>query len=107
MGLNDNITSTAIRITGNRLFSLGERAMITCSVPVLAVSMQWWNMTSNSSVVVEMLGVQELVLNIPIVTSTNNTNYTCKVNDGIFMESEEITIQVGGLCTINIWLIRN
>ncbi len=75
--------------------------MITCSVPVLAVSMQWWNVTSNSSVVVDMSGVQELVLNIPIVTSTNNTNYTCKVNEGIlFMESEEITIQVGGLCTL-------
>ncbi len=70
--------------------------MITCSVPVLAVSIQWLNVSSGS-VVVEMLGVQELVLNI---TSTNNTNYTCKVNEGIFMESEEITIQVGGLRTL-------
>ncbi len=72
--------------------------MITCSVPVLAVSIQW-NVPSGS-VVVEMSRVQELVLNIPIVTSTNNTNYTCKVNEGIFVESEEITIQVGGLCTL-------
>ncbi len=71
--------------------------MITCSA-VLAVSIQWWNVSSGS-VVVEMSGVQELVLNIPIVTSTNNTNYTCKVKEGIFMELEEITIQVGGLYT--------
>ncbi len=69
--------------------------MITCSVPVLAVSIQWWNVSSGS-VVVEMSGVEELVLNIPIVTSTNNTSYTCKVNEGILMELEEIIIQVGG-----------
>ncbi len=91
------ITPTAIRIAGNGLFSLGERAMITCSVPVLTESIQWLNVSSGSVVVVEMLGVQELVLNIPIVTSTNNTNYT---SEGIFMESEEITIQVGGLYTL-------
>ncbi len=69
--------------------------MITCSVPVLGVSIQWLNASSGSALV-EMSGVQELVLNIPIVTSTNNTNYTCEVNEGIFVESEEITIQVGG-----------
>ncbi len=73
--------------------------MITCSVPVLVESIQWLNVSSGS-VVVEMSGVQELVLNIPIVTSTNNTNYTCKVNEGIFVESEEIAIQVGGLRTL-------
>ncbi len=79
--------------------------MITCSVPVLTESIQWLNVSSGS-VVVEMSGVQELVLNIPIVTSTNNTNYTCIVNEGIFMESEEITIQVGGQCTLHISIIK-
>ncbi len=73
--------------------------MVTCSVPVLGVSIQWLNVSSGS-VVVEMSGVQELVLNISIVTSTNNTNYTCKVSEGIFIESEEITIQVGGSYTL-------
>ncbi len=77
--------------------------MITCSVPVLAMSIQWLNVSSGS-VVVEMSGVQELVLNIPIVTNTNSTNYTCKVKEGIFMESEEITIQVGGLYTLTFQL---
>ncbi len=47
--------------------------MITCSVPVLAVSIQWWNVSSGS-VVVEMSGVQELVLNIPIVTIAPTTH---------------------------------
>ncbi len=79
--------------------------MITCFVPVymLAVSMRWRNVSSGT-VVVEMSGVQELVLNIPIVTSTNNTNYTCEVNEGTFMESEEITIHVGGLYTLTFGL---
>ncbi len=79
--------------------------MITCSVPVLTESILWWNVTSGS-VVVEMSGVQELVLNISIVINTNNTNYTCKVKEGIFMESEEIIIEVEGLFTLNIKILR-
>ena len=55
---------------------------------------------SSGGVVVEMFGVQELILSIPIMISTNNTRYRCEVNVGIFMESEEITIEVGGSCIL-------
>ena len=92
-----NILLSAIQITGNRLFSVGETARITCSVPVLVESIEWFNVSSGS-VVVEMFG---LILSIPITISTNNTRYRCEVNGGIFMESEEITIEVGGWCTLN------
>ena len=74
---------------------MGETARITCSVPVVVESIEWFNVSSGS-VVVEMFGVQELVLSIPITIYSNNTRYRCEVNTGIFIDSEEITIEVGG-----------
>ena len=62
---------------------------------MLVESIEWFNVSSGS-VVVEMSGVQELVLSIPIMISTNNTRYRCEVNAGIIIDSEEITIVVGG-----------
>ena len=80
-----------LSISGNRLFQLGETTSIRCSTPVPVQSIQW--VDEMDRVVVNGMAVQDLELNIMITPDSNNTMYTCKINDGAgpnqFMESSE------------------
>ena len=87
---------TAISITGNRPYQIGETTRITCSSVVGNVMIQWLR---GSNVVAQMSGVQHLPLNITVDLNTNNTEYMCRVtvmDPPMFRESSPITIQVGG-----------
>ena len=81
---------TALTITGNRVYQLGETSEIRCSTKVPVQSIQW--LDGSSGVVRQGTSVQELVLDLTIAASHNNSRYTCRVSQGTFMESMMITI---------------
>ena len=85
---------TALTITGNRVYQLGETSSIRCSTEVPVQSIQW--LDESSGVVREGTSVQELVLDLDIAdihsSSWSWTRYTCRVSQGTFMESMMITI---------------
>ena len=81
---------TALTITGNRVYQLGETSSISCSTGVPVQSIQWLDVSGG--VVREGTSVQELVLDLTIAASHNNSRYTCRVSQGTFMESMMITI---------------
>ena len=89
------VTYTALTITGNRVYQLGETSVINCStqaeVPVQSI--QW--LDESSVVVRQGTSVQELVLDLTIAASHNNSRYTCRVSQGTFMESRMINITTG------------
>ena len=88
-------TNAAINITGNRDFQLGETTTITCSTPVPMQSIQW--LDESKSVVREGTSVQELLLDITIVASHSNTEYTCRISfHGGLTASDTITIRTNG-----------
>ena len=70
--------NAAIDITGNKVFQVGEITAITCSTPVPVQCIQWLN--GSNTVVREETSVQELVLDITIAASHNNTEFTCRVS---------------------------
>ena len=78
----------ALAITGNRVYQLGETSGIRCSIGVPVQSIQW--LDGSSGVVRQGTSVQELVLD---AASHNNSRYTCRVSQGMFMESLMITIR--------------
>ena len=82
---------TAFIITGNRVYQLGETSRITCSTEVPVQSIQW--LDESNRVVRLGTSVQELVLDLTIADSHNNSRYTCRVSQGTFMESLMITIR--------------
>ena len=84
---------TAFTITGNRVYQPGETSGINCSTEVPVQSIQW--LDESSGVVRQGTSVQELVLNLTIAASHNNSRYTCKVSRGTSMESRMITIRTG------------
>ena len=77
-------------ITGNRIYKLGETSEIICSTEDPMQSIQW--LDGSSRVVREGTSVQELVLNLTIADSHNNSRYTCRVSQGTFIGEEMITI---------------
>ena len=86
---------TAINITGNRVFQLGEATAITCSTPVPVQSIQWLDEFNN--LVRQEISVQELALYITITASHNNTEFTCRVNfHGGLTASDTIIIRTNG-----------
>ena len=82
---------TALTITGNRVYQLGETSEIRCSIGVPVHSIQW--LDGSSVVVRQGTSVQELVLDLTITANHSNSRYTCKVGHGTFMESLMITIR--------------
>ena len=84
---------TALGITGNGVYQLGETSEIRCSTEVPVQSIQW--LDESSGVVRQGTSVQELVLDLTIAASHNNSRYTCRVRQGTFMESETINITTG------------
>ena len=98
-----NNTYTAINITGNKVFQLGETTAITCSTPVPVQSI-WWLDESNS-VVREGTSVQELALDITIAASHSNTEYTCRVSfHGGLTAANMITIGTNGKISFQLTL---
>ena len=94
--LNHYYNNTAINITGNRVFQLGETTAITCSTPVPVQSIQW--LDESNSVVREGTSVQELVLDISIAASHSNTEFTCRGSfHGGLTASDTITIRSIGM----------
>ena len=87
----DPIFVTALTITGNRVYQLGETSEIRCSTEVPVQSIQW--LDGSSGVVRQGTSVQELVLNLTIAASHNNSRYTCRISQGTFTESQIITIR--------------
>jgi hypothetical protein len=84
----DYITS----ITGaDRNYNLGETSGIRCSTTLSVQSIQW--LDESSRVVREGTSVQELVLDLTIAASHNNSRYTCRVSHGGFMESRIVTVR--------------
>jgi hypothetical protein len=75
------------------VYELGEMSRITCSTELPVQSIQW--LDESSRVVREGTSVQELVLDLTIAASHNNSRYTCRVSHGGFMESQNITIRTG------------
>lgn len=88
----------AIKITGNGPYNVRETTKIRCSVPINVTSIQWMNLSGTTSEGnVERANTRELLLNIVITMLSNNTRYRCTVRDDRgFVESENITITVGG-----------
>ena len=84
---------TALTITGNRVNQLGETSRIRCSTEVPVQSIQW--LDGSSGVVRQGTSVQELVLDLTIAASHNNSRYTCRVSQGTFIGSQIITITTG------------
>ena len=87
------IHCAAINITGNRVYELGEISGINCSAEVPVQSIQW--LDGSSGVVREGTSVQELVLDLTIAASHNDSRYTCRISQGTFVESQMITISTG------------
>ena len=85
--------AVAFSITGNRVYQLGEMSEIRCSPERQVQSIQW--LDESSGVVRQGTAVQELVLNLTIAASHNNSMYTCNVTEGTFMGSRIITIATG------------
>ena len=81
---------SALTITGNRVYQLGETSRIICSTEVPVQSIQW--LDGSSRVVRQGTSVQELVLDLAIAASHSNSRYICRVSQGTFMESLMITI---------------
>ena len=81
---------TALTITGTRVYQLGETSEIRCSTEVPVQSIQW--LDESSGVVRDGTSGQELVLDLTIADSHNNSRYTCRVSQGTFMKSMMITI---------------
>ena len=81
---------TALTITGNRVYQLGETSRIRCSTDVPVQFIQW--LDGFSRVVRQETSVQELVLDLAIADSHSSSRYTCRVSQGTFMESMMITI---------------
>ena len=82
---------TALIITGNRVYQLGETSEIRCSTEVPVQSIQW--LDGSSGVVRQGTSVQELVVDLTIAASHNNSRYTCRISQGTFKESQIITIR--------------
>ena len=86
--------ATALTITGtNSTYQLGETYGIRCSTEVPVQSIQW--LDGSSGVVRQGTSVQELVLNLTIAASHNNSRYTCEVRQGTFVTSKQIIIRTG------------
>jgi hypothetical protein len=81
----------ALTINGNRVYRLGETSEIRCSTELSIQSVQW--LDESSRVVREGTSVRELVLNLTIAASHNNSRYTCRVSHGGFMESQSVTVR--------------
>ena len=91
--LIEYLIHTALTITGDRVYQLGETSGIRCSTEVPVQSIQW--LDGSSGVVREGTSVRELVLDLTIAASHNNSRYTCRVSQGTFMASETINITTG------------
>ena len=85
---------TAMRITGNRVYQLGETSEIRCSTEVPVQYIQW--LDGSSGVVRQGTSVQELALDLAIAASHNNSRYTCRVSQGTFVESRAVNLEVAG-----------
>ena len=84
----------AIDISGSRLYEQGGTTNITCSTPVRVQSIQW--VDQSNTVVRGGMAVQELLLNIMSLNSNyDSTTYRCVINDSMYTESRNITINVG------------
>ena len=90
----------SINITGNRVFQQGEATAITCSTPVPVQSIQW--LDESNSVVVNESSVQELAFNLSIRGCKASTAYVCRIIDGSFTESQNITIEVAVSCSNSV-----
>ena len=62
-------------------------------MPVPVESIQWVN--ESNTVVRSGVNLQELILNIMITPSSNNTRYTCRVRDSSGFRESEVVIKVG------------
>ena len=85
----------ALIITGTKsVYQVGKTSQIICATGVPVQSIQWLN--GSSGVVREGTSVQELVLDLTIAASHNNSRYTCKISQGTFIGEQEIAIITGG-----------
>jgi hypothetical protein len=91
---------TALDVSGNRVYELGETSEIRCSTELPVQFIQW--LDESSRVVREGTSVRELVLDLTIAVSHNNSRYTCRVSHGEFVESRNVTIRTGKLISIII-----
>lgn len=94
---------SGVKITGNRVFQLGEVIQIMCATPFPVPSMLWTSVNESSIEVNRGSAIQRLSLALIISPSSHNTWYKCAANDSEgFYIAETINIQVGGNSEINI-----
>ena len=74
----------------NSVYQVGEISEIRCSTEVLVQSIQW--LDESNRVVRQGTSVQELVLDLTVAASHNNSRYTCRVSQGTFIGEGMITI---------------
>ena len=77
------------------MFELGETSGITCSIPVPVQYVQWFDESHDT--VRQGLSARELVLDLIVAASHNNTEYTCQVTNGEFVETQTVTFTTGGI----------
>lgn len=85
----------AIVITGNKVFELGETSGIRCYTPVQVQAIRW--LDEANGLVRQAQASSQLVLDLIIGASHNDSSFTCEVSDGGFVESQTISITTGGI----------
>ena len=76
----------------NSVYQIGETSEIRCSTGVAVQSIQW--LDGSSRVVRQGTSVQEIVLDLTIAASDNNSRYKCKISQGTFIGERMITINI-------------
>ena len=91
------IISSAINITGNKFYELGSITNLLCSTPVEVQTIQWIAVDDSNRVVRQSMTAVQLILNVSVTDSSNNTRYICRVmNEEYTGMSDAIVINVGG-----------